>query len=44
MHHVFLIHSSVDGHVGRFHVMASVNGAAVNMGERVSFQRRVSSG
>ena len=40
----FSIHSSVDGHLGRFHIMASVNSAAVNMGERVSFQLSVSSG
>ena len=30
MHHVFSVHSSVDGHVGGSHVLASVNSAALN--------------
>ena len=28
MHHVFFIHSSVDGHLGSFQVLAIVNSAA----------------
>ena len=28
MHHLFLIHSSVDGHLGCFHVLAIENSAA----------------
>ena len=36
-HHSFFIHSSVDGHLGCFHVLTSVNSAAVNTGVYVSF-------
>ena len=35
---LYLIHPSVDGHLGCFHVMAVVNDAAVNIGRRASFQ------
>ena len=32
------IHSSIDGHLGYFHVLAIVNSAAVNTGAHVSFR------
>ena len=37
MYHIFLIHSSVDRHLDCFHVLAIMNSAAMNIGERVSF-------
>ena len=44
MYHNFFIHSSVDGHLGCFHVLAIVNSAAVSNGIHVSFSILVSSG
>ena len=32
MYHIFFIHSSADGCLGFSHVLAVVNGAAVNIG------------
>ena len=44
MYYNFFIHSSVNGHLGCFHVLDIVNSAAVNSGISVSFSILVSSG
>ena len=44
MYHSFLNHSSADGHLGCFHVLAVVNCAAVSNGIHVSFSILVSLG
>ena len=43
MYHSFFIHSSVNGHLGCFHVLAVVDSVAVNTGVHVSFSVWVSS-
>ena len=44
MYHNFFIHSSVDGNLGCFHVLAIVNSAGMNNGIHVSFSDLVTSG
>ena len=44
MYQDLFIHSSVDGHLGCFHVAAIVNSAAMNIGIHVSFSILSSSG
>ena len=42
MYHSFLIHSSADGHLGCFHVLAIISSAAMNIGVHVSLSDLVS--
>ena len=43
MYHSFLIHSSADGHLGCFHVLAIINSAVTNIGVHMSLSDLVSS-
>ena len=42
IYHSFLIHSSADGHLGCFHVLAIINSAAMSIGVHVSLSDLVS--
>jgi hypothetical protein len=37
MYHIVCIHSSVEGHLGSFQILAIINKAAMNIKEHVSF-------
>ena len=41
MYHSFLIHSSADGHLGCFHVLAIINSAVMNIGVKFWFPQCV---
>ena len=43
MYHSFLVHSSANGRLGCFHVLATINSAVVNIGVHVSLSILVSS-
>ena len=42
MYHGFPVHSSADGHLGCFHVLAMINSAVMNIGVHVSLSDLVS--
>ena len=43
IYHIFFIELSVDEHLGCFHILATVNSAAMNIGAHVLFKLEFSS-
>ena len=43
IYHSFLVHSSADGHLGYFHVLAMIKSAVMNIGVHASLSDLVSS-
>ena len=43
VYNVFFIHSSIDGHLGCFRILAAVNSPVVNIGVRVFFSKELMS-
>ena len=37
IYYIFFTHSFVDGHLGYFHVLATINSVAMNIGMHISF-------
>lgn len=38
LHRIFIIHMSVDGHLGCFHTLATVNSTSVNIAVQISLK------
>ena len=40
MYHLFFTHSAIDGHLGCFHILVTVNNVVINIGIHISFRIR----
>ena len=38
VYHIFFIYLSIGGHLGDFHIFATINSAALNIGAHISLQ------